>query len=303
MSKTLVGLVAFGNLQFTKLTIEEIKRTTTRPIEFFVVSGKPGDKETVQYLVNNSIPHTVHATNLGFPYGLNDIYDRAFKNNDFDNLIIAGNDVVAYPSTIDALIDLADNSQYGWISACQYDVKALVKDFPETAKCFDIARNYTFSDFSTRPWEAFKNYDKPKVPAQPGLSDIHNLALYKKVVYDAIGYVDVGFYPAYYSDNDYARRGVNAGLAPISCTLFGAFYFHFWSRTIHQGSGGSNSSYFNKNKSFYVNKWGGDFGSEQYTVPFNSKRTSLPNGAVLESSVKISSRENELQVIDFWRKL
>jgi hypothetical protein len=49
-------------------------------------------------------------------------------------------------------------------------------------------------------------------------------------------------------------------------------------------------------------KWGGDFGSEAYKVPFNGNKISLPNGAVLEPDVKISSRENELKVIEYWRK-
>lgn len=303
MSKTLIGIVSFGNLLFTKLTIEEIIRTTTRPIDFFVVVGKPGDVETIEYLTAAGIPFTVHDVNYGFPYSLNDIYDKAFKYNEYDNLIIAGNDVVAYPTTIDAMIDLADNSEYGWISASQYDVKSLVRDFPEVAGYFDIDRNYAFEDFTTRPWDVFKGYERPKVPAQPGMSDIHNLALYKKVVYDIIGYVDVGFYPAYYSDNDYARRGVNAGLAPLSCTLENAYYFHFWSRTIHQGSGGSTGAYFGKNRNYYIMKWGGDFGSEAFTIPFNGEDTTLPNGALLVPSVLLDSRETEEQIIDYWRNL
>jgi len=303
MSKTLIGIVSFGNLPFTKLTIEEIERTTTKPIEFFIVVGKPGDVDTEKYLVDRKIPHVVHKDNYGFPYSLNDIYDRAFKNSDYDNLIIAGNDVIAYPTTIDALIETADTTKYGWISACQYDVKSLVRDYPDTARYFDVNRNYAFKDFNTRPWDAFKGFDQPKTPAQPGLSDIHNLALYKKVVYDVIGLVDVGFYPAYYSDNDYARRGVNAGLADISCTLSGAYYFHFWSRTIHQGSGGSNGQFFNNNRMYYILKWGGDFGSERFKVPFGGNKFTLPKSdIVLNADIKISSRENELQVIDFWRK-
>ncbi len=302
MSKTLIGIVSFGNLPFTKLTIEEIQRTTTKPIEFFIVVGKPGDVETVEYLKAKGIPHIVHDENYGFPYSLNDIYDKAFKKGEYDNLIIAGNDVIAYPTTIDALIETADTTKYAWISAVQYDVKSLVRDFPQTMKFFDPNNNYAFRDFNTRPWDAFKGYDQKKIPCDPGLSDIHNLALYKKEVYDTIGLVDVNFYPAYYSDNDYCRRGVNANLAPVSCTLANAYYFHFWSRTIHQGSGGSNGTFFELNRKFYMTKWGGDFGSERYKVPFNGNRFYLNRDIILQPTVNIQDRSQEKEISRFWQK-
>lgn len=301
MSKTLIGIVSFGNLNFTRLTIEEIKKTTTKSIDFFIVVGKPGDWETIDYLVAQGIPHIVHNENYGFPYSLNDIYQKAFEHSEYNNLIIAGNDIVPYPGTIDAMIELADNSEYGWVSACQFDVKGLVKTYPETAKYFDIENNYAFVDFDARPWEVFKAYDKPKIAIRSGLSDIHNLALYKKAVYDTIGYVDVNFYPAYFSDNDYARRGVNANLAPTSCTLANAYYFHFWSRTIHQGVGGSTHGQFRNNSTYYVTKWGGGFGKEKYIVPFNGIPYKLCEGVVLEPNLKIASREDEKKIIGYWR--
>jgi GT2 family glycosyltransferase len=121
-------------------------------------------------------------------------------------------------------------------------------------------------------------------------------------VYDTIGYVDVNFYPAYYSDNDYARRGVNAGLAPVACTLVNAYYFHFWSRTIHQGSGGSNSRFFNQNRQFYITKWGNDFGSEKFTIPFGGAEYRLTDNVILEPTINIRSRKDEKAIVNFWTK-
>lgn len=97
-----------------------------------------------------------------------------------------------------------------------------------------------------------------------------------------VGYTDVAFYPAYFVDNDYARRMVNAGVK--ACCLASARFFHFWSRTIHQESGGSNSGYFQNNSMYYRVKWGGNFGEE----------TLLPNNL-------IDTRENEDTIIEYWK--
>ncbi len=304
MSKTLIGMCTFGGLLFTRLSMEAVLATTTKPIDFLVVVGKPGDVETISYLEAKGIQYIVHDENYGFPYALNDIYQKAFEHGEYDNLIIIGNDVVPYPTTIDAMIELADNSDYVWISACQYDVKGLVRDFPETAEYFDLGNNYEFKETSAKPWEAFTAYDGEKIPTSPGLSDIHNLALYKKLVYDTIGFVDVNFYPAYFSDNDYARRGVNSGLIDLSCTLTNAIYFHFWSRTINQGDNiarSEHSAYFGANAQFYSLKWGGVFGAEAYKVPFDGKGFKLTPEITLDPSVNIQSRDNEKGISRFWR--
>lgn len=301
MSRTLVGIVTFGNLSFTKLAIQSIEETVKNPVEFCIVVGKPGDTETLDWVKEKSFYHIVHNENRGFPYSINDIYDYAWKENDYDFLIIMGNDVVVYPNTIDSLIEKAKTSDWEWIASSQFDVKSLVKMYPETSKYF-IGNDYIFNSFDERPWEVYKDFDRPEILEPSVIKDVHNLCLYKKSVFDKIGYIDVNFYPAYYSDNDYARRGVNAGLK--TCALGNSIYFHFWSRTIKQESGGSTHQYFENNKTYYIIKWQGDFGSEKWSIPFNGKFSVLyPAGIPLEASLKISSREHELALIRHWRDL
>jgi len=308
MSKTLLGMVTFGNLMFSRLTIESILNTTTKPLDLFVVVGKPGDTETIEWLESKGIPHIIHPENYGFPWGLNDIYDRGWKEGSYDNIIIAGNDIIAYPNAIDSLIEVADTTKYEWISACQYDVKALLKDFPE---CSDFFKGGTCqiddAGLESKCWDKFKGYEGRSVQvSQPGLSDIHNLALYKRAVYEKVGYIDVNFYPAYYSDNDYARRGVNLGMADVAGTLLSAVYFHFWSRTIHQGENivmDKHHAYFRNNAQFYNVKWGGGFGQESYNIPFGGKHFMLAPGITLDPTLNIQSRNNEESIVRFWRNL
>lgn len=281
MSKNLFAMVTFGNLAFTQLTFQSIKETVYSPHDLFAVVGKPGDIETKNWLDFEGIPNIVHNENMGFPYGVNDIYDYAWKYNNYDNLILMGNDISLYPYSGDSLIKLADSSDYLVISALQYDVKDLINEFPEIREQF-VGDNYVINDFSQRPWDKFKDYSPDLSISDMKLCDIQNLCLYKKSYFDIVGYTDVNFFPAYFVDNDLARRIVLSGMK--CCTLTNARFFHFWSRTIKQGSGGSTPHYFDNNKKYYRQKWGGDVGHE-LDIPF----------------IKIDNRDYERDAINTWR--
>ena len=283
MAKTLIGLVTYGGFEFSKLTIESLKETTKNPIDFFVVVGKPDDRKTLEYLVANNIKYVTHSENLGFPYGLNDIFDEAWVHNNYDNLIIVGNDIVAYENSADSLIDFANSSDYECISALQYDVKDLVRDYPEAREYFH-SEEYIITDLSTKPWELFTGYNHPKEIANMQLYDIQNMCLYRRSVFDKVGYTDVAYFPAYFVDNDYAMRMTAANIK--CCTLMNARFFHFWSRTIFQGAnrGSLRHEYFRNNEAYYKYKFGGYVGRE-VGVP----------------TIKISDRSKEKDIINFWK--
>ncbi len=294
---TLIGIVTFGNLEFTKLTVRGIRETTTEDYLIYAVVGKPDDTATAEWLSSENIPHTFHDYNYGFPYSVNDIYDFAWKQNNFDNLIIIGNDVVPYPYAIDSLIKVADTTDYDWICARQLESKTLISVWPETKPYFERP-SLKFTKFDTRPWDVPSGYSEEIKLDETPLSDVHNLALFKKTVFDKIGYIDVNFYPAYYEDNDYVRRALLSNLK--SCTVGNAIYFHFWSRTIHQETGGSTGRYFNLNRNFYITKWGGDFGKERYEVPFNGRTYELALGLTLESVFCLKDRSQEKEIVRVW---
>lgn len=294
---TLIGIVTFGNVEFTKLTIRGIRETVEKwPYDIFAVIGKPNDSATEEYLIKEEIPFVKHDMNYGFPYSVNDIYDYAWKENNYANLVIIGNDVVPYPYAIDSMIEVAETSDYDWICARQLDSKTLVKAWPETKKHFD-GPLLRFTKFDTRPWDVPSGYSEEIVINGTPMSDVHNLALFKRTVFDKVGYIDVNFYPAYYEDNDYVKRALFVNLK--SCTVNNAIYFHFWSRTIHQESGGSTHRYFTMNRNFYHMKWGGDFGHETYELPFNGK---VYNFAEVDQQpiVNIQSRDDEKTIIKWW---
>lgn len=297
---SLIGIVTYGNTRFTEMCIRSIHETVNNPYEIFVVVGKADDTETPELLRNLDIPYKKHDFNYGFPYSVNDIYDYAWKENSFDNLVMIGNDVVAYPYAIDSLIDVADSGEYDWVCAREYDVRSLVRDHPEASKYFDVGKNYSFFQFDERPWEIGMSVSKEIEIGKAGLSDVHNLALFRKGTFDKIGYIDVNFYPAYYEDNDYVRRAILKDVT--SCTIMNSVYFHFWSRTIHQGPmGASHSGYFAENRGYYMRKWGGDFGRELFDFPFNGVDHYLGGELKVEPLVEIFDRDKEIPYINYWR--
>lgn len=298
MKETIIGISTFGLLEFTKLAVKSVEETVKSPYKIFLVIGKADDLETIAWAKEKGIDFSYHNYNKGFPVAVNDIYDYAWVNNDYDYLIIMGNDVLPYPYAIDSMIKVADTTDNEWVCASQYDVRSLCRDYPDAKKYFS-GEDYIFN-FQGEPWNYPKNFTDEIVIEKPGMSDIQNLCLYKKSVFDKIGYTDANFYPAYYIDNDYARRGVNAKI--ISCTLPKSVYFHFWSRTLKQGKGGSTNRFFENNRKYYITKWGGDFGSEKNLIPFNGQPFSMA-GIELEPSLKISKRDNESQIVSYWSSL
>jgi GT2 family glycosyltransferase len=298
---TAVGLVTFGNTAFTIMTVKSILETSSvGEKDIFIVVGQPGDSKTLNWLAATDINIAkIHTENMGFPASINDIYDAVWKDKDYDNLIIMGNDVIAYPHAINSLIKIAQTTDNEWICAREVDVKTLYKDFPEVQKYFE-GPNYNFYAFEARPWEVFKNYSIKIDLDEAGLSDVHNMTLFKKSVMEKVGYVDVSFYPAYYEDNDYCKRALLTDVK--SCSLNNARYFHFWSRTFKQGEGGSTHRYFNNNKKYYIEKWGGDFLKEKFLQPFNGE-TLYFGGSPIEPFLNIQSREYELNLVRYWRSL
>lgn len=85
------------------------------------------------------------------------------------------------------------------------------------------------------------------------------------------GDFDENFFPAYFEDNDMAYRIKIAGGTYV-CRTDASMY--------HHGSVTQNwnpfdpvvdSPNFEKNRAYYVKKWGGTPGNERYTVPFGGK--------------------------------
>jgi hypothetical protein len=95
--------------------------------------------------------------------------------------------------------------------------------------------------------------------------------------YEKVGKFDEKFFPAYFEDNDYNRR-----LALINGDgVKRSFYINTFAPKVKRNSMTIKKSpqlnkNFDKNKKYYIEKWGGEPRKEKFTKPFNNmKKTSI----------------------------
>lgn len=287
MSKTLVGICAYGGIKFLEMGLAALREQ--KGFDVFVIIAKPGDDEMVDRMDHLSIPYYVHSENRGFAAAINDMYNQAFAHGDYDNLIIMGNDVVPMPGAVEAMIRCADTTDYEMVCGSEFNAKFLVEQYPEARKFFH-GDNLIFQDWGARPWLLHRD---GQIGVEPDTrKDIRNLTLFKRSSFEKVGYADVSFWPnGYFEDNDYGRR---CDLLQIkACGLKEAAFFHFTSRTIHQNVSRDHGGYFNRNREHYVAKWGGSPGEEKWNTPCN--RTAL--------KLRIDSRDHEDDAINHWANL
>lgn len=159
-------------------------------------------------------------------------------------IAILNDDILLAPNTLDLMMEfLSQNESCGVVTG---------RDLSEEISSRDI---YT--------WEA---------PTFSELLD-SNYACFMltKKTYKHIGTFDEKFYPAYFEDCDYSYRAILSGLKV--CGLQSAGFYHFHSQTTKtafvDGSPIINQEKFEKNKNYYISKWGGDYRMESFKTPFN----------------------------------
>lgn len=296
MSKTLVGIVAYGGLPFLRITLDALREQSG--FDVAVIVAKPGDSEMWDYLFRRKIAAKPHDQNKGFPASINDLYQMAFEPGDYDNLIVCGNDVVPMPGAIEAMIHCADTTDYEMVCGSEFNARFLYDHYPEARKFFH-GPNLVFQDWGARPWLLHRDGQTGVEPDTR--KDIRNLTLFKRSSFEKVGYDDVNFWPnGYFADNDYGRRCDLLGVK--ACGLKEAAFFHFTSRTIHQNAQRDHGGYFERNRVFYTHKWGDGVGHEKYSTSFNGGpyfvgETSVP------CKDRIHTRDHEAACVDYWSKL
>jgi len=267
MEKVVIAIPTFNNIKYTKLALASIKCSFQH--EVLVIDNGSMD-DTVTWLIDNNVNHIAYKENRGFSYAYNEAMDYAFSSDAF--LLFAANDIVFYPNSIDHMVQALLES--GFEILCGHEI--LNKTIVEAENA-----NLLLEEFPYQLSFDKKEYDSLQYSAG-GMN--HSCIVRQKSSFDTVGYYDVNFYPAYFEDNDYARR---CNLLNVKYgTVASAMFEHFWSRSIYEGGVQAlNNRRFPKNKEYYVKKWGGGVGEEQYEIPFNSQ------------GIKISSREHELKVL------
>lgn len=294
MSKTLLSVCAYGGLPFLKMGMEVVKQT---PADALVIVAKPGDEEMVSWLRSQPFSTVSHSENRGFAGAINDMLDFAFVNGDYDNLIIMGNDVIPMEGAVEAMIKCADTTEFEMVCGSEFNSRFLVDHYPEARKFF-YGDNLVFKDFGARPWLLHKERQTGVEPHSR--KDIRNFTLFKRSAFEKAGYADVGFWSnGYYEDLDACRRLDRTNVS--ACGLKDSPFFHFWSRTIHQGENRDHGKLYRQNEHLYREKWGGLWNTETYELPYHGDPYELAPGLIIQSELRISSREQENDIINYWR--
>ncbi len=249
--KLTISCAAFNNIKYTKLFLDSI--VCSFPHEVFIINNGSVD-DTAEVLKERGVPHVNYKENRGFSYAYNDALDRSLKSDD-DLLLFCGNDIVFRPDSIDYLVRGMLETDYEMLCGNEVLNKEILSENKDALQNF----KYKFS---------FEEQKYTELLYSPGGMN-HSCLIRKKSVFDKVGYYDVNFFPAYFEDNDYARRCELSGIK--YGTVESAIFYHFWSRSIHEGGLRElNNRRFNLNRAYYVHKWGGAVGEERYNKPFSN---------------------------------
>ena len=314
--KILIGVPTYGNIRYTLWTLYGVRRAIehTRSydssirMKVNVIVGKPVETQEdkvdlikrFEGTSGDSAPLSVsfHEDNMGLPWSLNEIFYEVREHN-YDYALIIGNDVIIAP----------------WFITFGVDI---IKSYKESGRNIDwlsgIERRIPISDPYSVIDDAHIRRAIPLIetpPEMPGVranlneyaivGDSFNATFFSKRLIQTIGYVDCNFWPAYFSDNDYARR---AQLAELTMRQFNGMYLHMWSRTIYneEYKGVSlkeiNDFIFPRNKLYYERKWGGEPGKETLTTPFQDEE--VPK---FYSKGIAEMRPFNKDAVYFWRSL
>lgn len=89
----------------------------------------------------------------------------------------------------------------------------------------------------------------------------------RRETWERVGKFDERFYPAYFEDNDYGYRMIYLhGISYKISSFFTPAHYRV-SQTIKREP--EINKNFDRNKRFYIRKWGGEPGYEQFKTPFN----------------------------------
>jgi GT2 family glycosyltransferase len=310
MARTLVGICAYGGLKFLKLGIEALKSDPgfDKDFHIFVVVGKPNDREMEKFLRDESIITLSHSRNCGFAWAINDMYLVAFVHKvwdthlhgEYDNLIIMGNDVIPVNGAVSEMIRVANETDYEMVCGSEFNSRFLYDNYPEVCEHFE-GPNLIVKDsaIENRVWELHRDFRNGIEPDTR--KDIRNLTLFKRSVFEKVGYADVNFWPnAYFEDNDYGRKCDLLGIT--ACGLKEAPFFHWWSRTKNEGESRPHETYYDRNRVYYTHKWHGEPGAEKLDTPFGGGPYTL-GGISVPCDMKIASRDHEAACIEYWSSL
>jgi len=209
-------------------------------------SGKDCDKLNGELKRRENTTLIRNDQNVGCASAWNQGMAMALKEKSVDKVAVLNNDIILNRECIDRLIKKQEELRYPVITATD-----MAK---ECAAPEDVIKMPILS------WQFV--VDEPEF----------SCFLISREGYGLIGEFDERFYPAYFEDNDYHYRAklLKKRLVKTSTAL----YYHYGSRTIKGNVAIKETvnAYYEQNREYYKEKWGGEPGEEKYKIPFDERR-------------------------------
>lgn len=189
----------------------------------------------------------------------------------YDYAFILNNDILLHPESVNELVKRFENAKTNKVVVVPSGPVAL-EDNLDVVLEDDILAMVSCMDIRSecdRPEDVLTKSVQDKDGVEEAEHPHFSAFMLSLEQYQKVGEFDENFKPAYFEDNDYHYRIELLGKKAI--VLPTAMFYHYGSRTQNEAKTKPivTSDLFEANRDYYVKKWGGVPGREQYKTPFN----------------------------------
>jgi GT2 family glycosyltransferase len=252
-----IGIIipVHNNLDLTKEAVDSIK--TVHPFQIYIIDDH-SNQDMKDWL--NSRPDIIKIIDpegsTGLSYNWNSGIRLALADG-CTHILVANNDVLFNPATIDRLVERIDVGDVVMVTGTNInngqDPKEILNADPDQYGVGE-SPHPDFSCFMIKPDTLEK-----------------------------IGWFDENFLTAYFEDNDYHARIVLSGNTAIK--LHNAPYFHYGAKTINNATAEKQKTiqeHFSNNAIYFIQKWGvyavsdpEKFAEQYFPTPFNDSNKTI----------------------------
>lgn len=259
-----------GAWEYTRNALSTLR--TVHPFTLYLIDNKPElgtirqFREEVEHLfdgLNNAedcdIIYDQRSPGLFVAQSWNYGITKARENPECKYILVANNDILFHPDTIDNLINFKERTGYAMVTARNMN-------------------DGTFKESDLQEFQVpvFNEADLAPISNWREEGPDFSCFLISPDLVDKVGWFDENFKPAYFEDNDYHYRLLLSG--EHAKRISTAPYFHYGSRTTQLNPEVKKSlddTYFIKNKIYFIHKWGDNpsdcMDGKGYTHPFNNQ--------------------------------
>lgn len=277
MEKILIGIPSYKCYGFSRLCIESLMLNTDVPYDILIIDNAadlvPQDISSLYYesLAEKYPNIKYHKTpgNLGCSVSWNLIIEEGFKHQ-YDYIAIFNTDIVLNKGWSSKILQaFKDNPDYlalGPVEINTEEAEELTKDHLRLSRSFvdNLEKepsllddpnkvyqhlNYIYGGSFYNKATEFENILKGKIFEGSGFSS----PVYRKEVFEHVGYFDERFYPAFFEDLDFVTRVLNKNIKTGKSG--NAFAHHWGSITTAKSKAFTNRSIHNAMARRYHDKW------------------------------------------------